>query len=109
MKKIKEYWFAVVVLFAGVISVISYFLSKNRSKVNELSAKVDLVQTQKEADLLEVEIKDHLYNVADNTKAIEELQSTLDNLDIRRKELKNRETHLTDSEVEDFWNNKQGH
>lgn len=110
MEKIKEFfkslWGILVVVVTAAIGILLYVLQQKQREVNSLKAKVDLAKTQKEADLIEVDIKQRLNNTKLLDKEVKELNKTLDQLEAKRKDLANSEKNKTDQQIEDFWNKK---
>ena len=110
MNKIKEFFkslWGIIVLVGGVaIGILLYLLQRKQREVNTLKAKIDLAKTQKEADLIEVEIKKKLDNVNLLDKEVKELNNTLTQLEEKRKTLSTTEQNKTDQEIEDFWEKK---
>jgi uncharacterized membrane-anchored protein YhcB (DUF1043 family) len=106
MNKIKEIWGYIVVGIGALIGVLLYIIQAKQKKINALNAKAELADTQKKADLVEVEIKEHLANNATLDKEVAELNKSLDKLAEKRKEIASKEKNKTSDEVEDFWNKK---
>jgi septal ring factor EnvC (AmiA/AmiB activator) len=96
---------AIVLVLTAVVAILAYILSNKRKEVNALKAKIDLVETQKQADLLEVEIKQRMANKEALSKEVQELQRGLDSLEERRKQIASDEKNKNPDEVEDFWRN----
>ena len=110
MDKIKDFfkslWGIIVLVGGAAIGILLYLLQRKQREVNSLKAKIDLAKTQKEADLIEVEIKKKLDNVNILNKEQKELEKTLVELDAKRKEIASQEKNKTDQDIEDFWNKK---
>jgi hypothetical protein len=111
MDKIKEslsaIWGWIVVVVGAAIGIMLYIIQAKQKKIDALNAKVELADTQKKADLIEVEIKQHLDNADLLDKEAKELNKSLDNLEQKRKEIAASEKNKTSDEVESFWNKKQ--
>lgn len=107
IQKIKEFFSSVagviMLVLTGVAGVALYLLGNKRKEVNALKAKADLAETQKQADLVEVEIKEHIATKATLDKEVKELEKGLDALAEKRKTLPQEESKKTSDEVEDFW------
>lgn len=106
MNKIKEFFSTwttkIITALVLIVGFLTYFLKFKNKELEALNAKINLAKTQKEADLLEVEIKSKL-QVADASQAeANALQSSLDALEEKRKQLPG-----TDHNPEDYWNNKK--
>jgi uncharacterized membrane-anchored protein YhcB (DUF1043 family) len=110
MNKIKEglsaLWGWIVLIGAAVIGILIYIIQAKQKKINAMNAKIELADTQKKADLIEVEIKEHLANNATLDKEIKELNKSLELLEQRRKAIADGEKNKTPDEIEDFWNKK---
>ena len=110
LSKIKEFFkslWGIIVLVGGVtVGILLYLLQRKQREVNTLKAKIDLAKTQKEADLIEVEIKKKLDNVNLLDKEVKELNKALDDLETKRKDIASSEKNKTPDEIEDFWNKK---
>lgn len=110
MEKIKAFfqslWGIIVLVGTAAIGILLYMLQRKQREVNSLKAKIDLAKTQKEADLIEVEIKKKLDNVNILDKEQKELTKTLADLEAKRKQIASQEKNKTDEQIEDFWNKK---
>jgi septal ring factor EnvC (AmiA/AmiB activator) len=102
---LKNIWAVVVLVLAAVIGIMLYLLKGKQREINSLRAQIDLVETQKQADLLEVEIKKRLDNVNLLDKEIKELNNTLSLLEQKRKQISSEEKNKTSDQIEDFWKN----
>lgn len=110
MEKIKAFfqslWGVIVLIGTAAIGILLYMLQRKQREVNSLKAKIELAKTQKEADLIEVEIKKKLDNVNILDKEQKELTKTLAELEAKRKQIASTEKNKTDQEIDDFWNKK---
>ena len=110
MNKIKEIlsniWAVVVLVLGSAIGILIYILKAKQKKINALKARIDLVETQKQADLLEVEIKQSLTNTSLLQKEITELNNSLLILEDKRKQIAAEQSGKTPQEAEDYWNKK---
>ena len=110
MEKIKNFFTGlggiIVVVLGGAVAVLAYLLSNKRKETNALKAKIDLVETQKQADILEVEIKQRMANKEALAHEIVQLNEGLGKLDEKRKTLATDGAKKTDKEIEDFWSKK---
>jgi hypothetical protein len=105
MDKIKEffkniYGYAIVV-FGIIIAILAWFINTKNKEIEAMEAKIALAKTQKEADLIEVEIKERMDKLEDSNKEKLELQKTLDILEQKRQNLKD---DRTEQEKSDTWN-----
>lgn len=96
----------IVVVLTGAVAILAYMLSNKRKETNALKAKVDLVETQKQADILEVEIKQRMNNKDALSHEVADLKTALTDLQVKRDNLSTGEDNKTDKEVEDFWSKK---
>lgn len=92
-------------LLTLAIGILIYFLSNRKKEVNSLRAKIDLVETQKEADLIEVEIKKRMDSKECLSEEVRQLETGLQLLQQKRDELKSSEKDKNASQIEDFWRN----
>jgi uncharacterized membrane-anchored protein YhcB (DUF1043 family) len=106
VNKIKKAWAWVVAALGATVVVLIYYIQRKQRKINALKAKAELADTQKKADLVEVEIKEHLANNATLSKEIDALKDSLNRLADIRKEIASKEKNKTSDEIEDFWNKK---
>jgi predicted RNase H-like nuclease (RuvC/YqgF family) len=106
MNKLKQIWGYIVVGIGALIGVLLYVIQFKQKKINILNAKIELANTQKQADLIEVEIKQHMVENATLDKEIKALQDSLSKLAERRKQISKEEKNKTSDEVEDFWSKK---
>lgn len=108
IQKIKDFFSSLVgYIFLGlaaIIGILLYSLTNKKKEINSLKAKVDLADTQKKVDLLEVEIRQRLENKQAMKKEVDELNKSLLYLEERRKQIAQEESGKKPNEVEDFWN-----
>lgn len=105
MEKLKEIWGYVVAGVVGLIGVLVYIVTRRGDEINKLKSKVALTETQKQADALEVEIKQAQENKANLKKENQELDKTLQQLDSKREEIKKDVAELKDPKaIADYWN-----
>ena len=108
MNKLKEIftWLKnnIVLVLTGIIAALVYVINLNNKKHNALLAQLDLIKTQKEADILEVEIKTKLEQKDLSSKEMETLNKGLVELQNKRAELTQKETSKNDKEIADYWN-----
>lgn len=109
MEKIKTFLSSLVgtliLVLSAAVGILLWMLSNKRKEVLELKAQIDLAQTQREVDLVEVQIKERLQNKNLLAKEIKELENALDQVENRRKEIFNKESNKTSDEIENYWRN----
>jgi len=107
MSKIKDslssIWEYIVLGVAALIGILIYIAKSKQKEINALKARIELVDTQKKADLIEVEIKQKFDNTNLLAKEITELENNLKLLEDKRKEIAKGETSKTSDQIEDFW------
>ena len=107
MDKIKEFfagiWFYVILIVGGAIAILLYMLNLKNKELESAQAKIALAQTQKDADLIESDIKQRLATeqLADKDRAA--LQQSLDLLNQKRQSLTDTRTN-SDQDKADHWN-----
>jgi hypothetical protein len=107
LQKIKDFFAGIAAyLVLGltlVIGFLIYSLSNKKREVQSLKAQIALADTQKAADLIEVDIKQRLENKALLQKEVDELQASLVLLEDKRKEIATQEASKTPEDIQDFW------
>jgi len=110
MDKIKEFFGGifgkVVDVLGAIIGILVYIISLKSRQNNALKAKIELADTHKQADLIEVEIKEKL---KDNTllkKEVDNLNTALVQLENQRSKIEEKSKNQTPKEAEDYWNDK---
>lgn len=110
MEKIKEFfvdtWAKIAAAVTILLGIAWYFLSLKNKKINALEAKIDLAETQKEADLIESEIRQKREEQSKLKKEVQEDERLLKELEEKRANLPNDVDNKTPKEVEDYWNKK---
>jgi len=108
--KIKQFfssaWANIVWILGGIIAILLYIMNLKDKKNNELQAKIDLAGTQKEADLIEVDIKNRLQQADLSQKEINNLNDNLAQLEEKRKQIENNNKSVSSKDAEDYWDNK---
>ena len=96
-------WFYIVFVVGAVIAILLYALNLKNKELESAQAKIALVQTQKDADLIESDVKQRLANeqLADKDRAA--LQQSLDLLNQKRQSLTDTRTN-SDQDKADHWN-----
>lgn len=104
MTKIKDMLGWIVAIVGGIIGFLLYYLSLKNKEINKLKSKVDLVDTQKQADLLELDIKEAQNAKKRLQKENQEFEKIYQSLDDKRNQIQKDLTSMTDKEIEDYWN-----
>ncbi len=86
------------------VGILLYFLNLKHKEVAALKAEIDLVDTQRKADILEVQIKQKLEDNSLLQKEVDEYQKSLVLLQNKRDQLTDSSDTRTDKEKEDYWN-----
>lgn len=107
MEKIKNFFKSIGGYIIGALTlavgILLWVLSNKKKEVNALKAKIELAETQKQVDLIEVEIKQRLDNKNLLAKEVQELNNNLAAIDEKRKQLAQEEKDKPADAVEDFW------
>ena len=93
----------IVLALGAVIGILVYAFVRKNEQLQSAQAKLALANTQKEVDLIEVEIKQKMANREATAKELASLQQSLDLVAEKRKNLTDTKS---ESEVEDYWNKK---
>lgn len=106
MKKFKDFWFWLIAGLGGLCAFLWYFLSRKNLEVNSLKTKINFIETQKQADLLEVEIRHRQQEKSNSEKERLELQRALEDLKLKRLDIKQQAEKLKNpKDVADYWEN----
>lgn len=109
LEKIKAFFSSVagiiMLVSTAAVGILVYVLSNRRKEVNALKAQIDLAKTQKEVDLIEVQIKQRMDNKDALDKEVKELQNGLTAIEEKRKQLASEEKNKNPDQIEDFWRN----
>jgi len=110
IQKIKDFFSglsgSIIVILGGTIAILTYVMSNRKKETDALKAKIDLVETQKHADLIDVEIKERMFHADALEHEVIELQKAQVSLEQKRQTLPKNEIGKTDKEIEDFWSKK---
>lgn len=108
MDKIKEFfsnvWAVIVLVLGAVIGGLLYYINLKQRQANAMAAQIALVQTQRQADVLEADIREKMQNKSLLAKEVADHQKALDLLQEKRNNLPN--DNLTDKQIDDVWNKK---
>ena len=107
LQKIKDFFSGaagiIIAVLGAVVGILLYFLQLKHKQNNALQARIALLDTEKQADLLEVEIKKSLENKELLKKEVEDLNKALNDLQAKREEIKTKSQNMTPSQIEDYW------
>lgn len=108
MEKIKSFFSSLGGILVAILSVVgavlAYVFIRKQEENEALKAKLNLANTQKEVDVLEVEIKQKAAERELNAKEQAAVDRDLAAIEEKRKAIK---TTATDQEIEDFWSAKK--
>lgn len=106
MTKIKELLGWIVASLSAILGIVLFVLSRKNKELDALNAKVDLAKTEKETDLLEVEIKDLKEDKANLKKTNQELDKALVKVEEKRKQVVEDAKQLKNpKDIANYWNN----
>ena len=107
LTKIKGFFsgiYSKVILGMGaVIGILLYWIQLKNKKANALKARIALLDTEKDADILETEIKGLMEDRKLLKKEVDDFNKSLVDLDVKRNELKEKAKNMSPKEVEDYW------
>lgn len=106
-QKIKDSYLYIIAILTGIIGIIAFFYKDKHKEINSLKAQLDLAETQKQVDLVEVQINQKKNTTNLLQKEVDELNKTSIQLEEKRKQLVNTESKTSDKDIEDFWNKKK--
>jgi len=105
--KITEFFsglYTKIILGMGAfIGILLYWIQLKNKKANALKAKIALLDTEKDADILETEINGLKEDRKLLKKEVDDLNNALGEVDVKRKELAEKAKNMNPKEVEDFW------
>lgn len=93
----------IVLALGAIVGILVYAFIRKNEQLQSAQAKLALANTQKEVDLIEVEIKQKMAQRDVTKKELQGLQQSLDLIAEKRKNLSDTKT---DSQIEDYWNKK---
>lgn len=106
MIKIKNLIAYLITGLTGLLGLLLYFLSKQNKQIEKLKTKIDLATTEKEADLVEVEIKELQGTHTNLQKTEKELDKTLAKVQEKRKQITEDVKNLKNpKDIAEYWNN----
>lgn len=107
LQKVKDFFSSaagiIVAVLGAAVGILVYFLQLKHKEKNALQARIDLLNTEHQSDMLEVEIKQRLENKQLLAKEVQDLNDSLAALQKKREEIKANAANLTPSQVEDYW------
>lgn len=106
METFKKYWTAIAAGVIGFVGLLLWMLSGKKKEVAALNAQIDLVKTEKQADILENQIQQ--IKADQSIKAIHtaELDKSLQVLQDKRVQVVEDAKKLTDPKaIADYWSN----
>lgn len=109
LSKVKEFFTGfigtTVLVLTTAVGILLWMLNSRRKEVNALKAQIDLAKTQREVDLIEVQIKERLANVDSLSEEVKELNKALSDIEDRRSKISAQEKSKSSDDVENFWRN----
>ena len=104
-QKIKDAWLFIIGGLGAIIGILWFILKSKGDRIDELNAKIMLATTEREADLIEVEIKQMMQEKKLLKKELDEFDNSLLLLKEHRRKLRETEEAKSSNEIEDYWNN----
>lgn len=104
LQKLKDAWLWIVGALGAIIGLLWFFLASKNARIDELNARIALAETQKQADLLELEIKNMMQEKGLLKKELDELSTSMLLLSEQRRRIAAVEEGKTPDEIEDHWN-----
>ena len=104
VSKIKDFWVWFTGGLAALAGILWFFLSRKDKEVSALKAKLDLADTEKKADMIEVEIKEIRNQKKRTATEIKKIDEVLEELNTRREDMANQVKSATEEEIVDYWN-----
>lgn len=108
MQKVKDFFTGiygkVVLVLGAVVGFLLYYLTLKNKEVNAAKARIALLDTEKQADILETEINGMKEGRKVTKKEIAEIDKVLVELHNKREFLRESAKKLNDRDIEEFWN-----
>lgn len=95
----------IVEIMAVVIGLLIYYINLKGKENRALQARIQMAQTQKQADLIEADVNEKLQNKDLLQKQVADLQQSLVSLQQRRDEIAKVEAGKTPEQIADYWKN----
>lgn len=96
----------IVLAVTAVIGILIYLYKGKQKDIDALKSQIDLAETQKQVDLVEVQINQKKDSKELLKKEVDELDKASVQLEEKRKVLAEQETSKTEQEAIDTWNKK---
>ena len=104
--KVKNVWGWIVAVLGLIIGALWYYISFKQKETNALLVKVQLLETEKQADILETEIN----GLKDDRKLTQievlELDRVLASIENKRADLRKELSSKSPKDVENYWENE---
>lgn len=107
MEALKKYWGLLATGLVGFVGLLLYMLSGKKKEVAALNAQIDLVKTEKQADVIEGQIQTLKADQATKAAHAAELDKSLQVLQDKRAQNAEDAKKLTDPKaIADYWNHQ---
>lgn len=106
MEWLKSTWTKVAGALGVIIGLLLYYINLKNKQNAALQAKIDLADTQKKVDLIEVDIKNKLDNHKMLQKEVSDHEEALKKLEQKRTQIADQQKNLTSDQITDYWNKK---
>lgn len=108
LQKIKDavvgVWQYAVAILVVIVGVLLYYINLKNKKYAAMQAQLELVKTQKQADVLEADIKEKMQDKTLLQKEVDDHQKVLDALAEKRNTITN--DSISDDDILNAWNKK---
>lgn len=105
MTKIKEFFTYILAGLGAIFGIVLYMLSRKSKEVTALNAKIDLAKTEKQADIVEVEINTLKAQKEITKVQNQKLDESLQKLEEKRKQIPEDAKKLTNpKDISAYWN-----
>lgn len=101
---IKEYWDYIITFLGAIIGFLWYFLTLKNREVRKYKTAVGMLKSEREADLLEVEINTIKGNRKRTNTEIKKYNKELDRLNEKRDNIKEIVKNMDKHEIIKYWN-----
>lgn len=107
MNIIKRFWQWLVAIIGTIIALLLFYFQRKYKEVKALNSEIDSLHTERQTDLLEIEINTIKQNKDLNKKHNEELDKSLIKLEEKRIQIAEEVKNLkTPKEISSYWNNQ---
>lgn len=100
-----KFWEYLAFALAAAVAILLYALNLRNKELEAAQDRIALAKTQKDADLIEADLKQRLAQEDLAQKDRDALQQSLDLLNQKRQSLSDPRT--TDDQKADYWNNQK--